>query len=301
MYRKILLPLDGSRLSEGVVAYTAQIAAGVGAKITLLHVVTVQEATAGAPMVTGAPDDVHLPEGTYLKQVEENIRRYGAEVDSWIAAGVPSVEVVRGAEEKGYDLIAMATHGRSGVGRWVFGSTTDKVLHSSKLPMLLVRPGAPSADVPHADTLRSLVVPLDGSALAEMVLPTVESLAGKLKLPVTLMRVVPTAGMIYAGLEPYAYDPRIDEEFQKTAEDYLKKVAGGLRKKGITVTCEQRTGYAALHIIDFADAKKGSLVVMSTHGRSGVGRWIMGSVADRVLRATHRPILLFRSQKPEGQ
>jgi nucleotide-binding universal stress UspA family protein len=188
----------------------------------------------------------------------------------------------------------MATRGRSGIGRWVYGSTTDKVPYGTALPMLVVRPqeGGPSTDV----TFRRLVLPLDGSELSESVIPHAEILARQMSLEVEVVRVVPTATMAYSsGFDTTFFDPKVFDYISDNANDYAEQKAVELREMSLNTTSTVLQGDAPTRIIERADAAAGTLIVMSTHGRTGAGRWVLGSVADRVLRASHTPVLLVRS------
>ena len=295
MFERILLPLDGSRLGEGIIPYVGQIARGFGARVTVLYVAS-PEASA-RPTITRVPDGKVVPVPAYLDEMEGPLAEAGvATADSDMVTGAPAAEIVRYAEGKGYNLIAMATHGRSGPGRWVYGSTTDKVLHSTRLAMLLLRPPTGPAPAPERLPVHTAIVPLDGSELAEAVLPTVVQVAARLDLKVALVRVVPTAAMGYGGFEPYAYDPKIDEQIGAAADDYLRQKSDELKGQRVHVGWHRLRGYPATQIIELAERTGAGMIVMSTHGRSGVGRWVLGSVADRVLRSSHHPVLLMRSK-----
>lgn len=302
MYKKILLPLDGSELGEGILPYVGQIARGMLANVTVMYVTTLEQAASGKTSLVHVPEGQRESVSDYLREMREALERNGVKsTDALVRAGVPSVEIVEYSQAHGYDLIAMATHGRSGVGRWVYGSTTDKVLHSTSLPMLLLRPRDQKERAPGQTPIHTAIVPLDGSALAEAALPIAEDLAKRLSLKVALLRIVPAAAMIYGGFEPYAYDPRIDEEMDKAAEEYLKEKSDALKQRQVHVAYHRMRGYPANQIVDFAEETGGGLIVMSTHGRTGVGRGVLGSVADRVLRSTSLPILLLRSAEPKDE
>lgn len=144
-----------------------------------------------------------------------------------------------------------------------------------------------------------MLVPLDGSELAEVALPYAEELASRLKTEVTLLQVVPRAYQAYDSYWTAYQLPYTDEEMKPlkaSAEDYLKRVADGLRNKGITTRTEVRVGIAADEIINFADETSIDVVGISTHGRTGVSRWALGSVADKVVRGTKRPVALIRAK-----
>jgi nucleotide-binding universal stress UspA family protein len=204
--------------------------------------------------------------------------------------------VVKVAEGQAGTLIAMSTHGRSGVTRWVLGSVTDKVLHATATPMLIVRPrdGAGAGAEPKIETI---IAPLDGSPLAEQALPHVVAVAKALRAKVTLVRVVPTTAY-YLGMMDYpsaVYQELIDAE-EEAAGKYLGEMAAKLRGEGVSIAAEKMgRGDAAGAILDLAVGSPNTLVAMTTHGRSGVGRWVLGSVADRVVRHAGAPVLLIRA------
>lgn len=321
---KILVTLDGSTFSEAIVPAAAQLAEATGSEVHLLSVVedpgirrswveaiALGEAGTGEFMLppTAMPryPDARRGADMNTETLEEAIhsaRQYLAEVALRFPAGAkssavpgndPVAAIADYAAENGIDLIAMSTHGRSGIGRWVYGSNADKLLQSTAYPILLVRPRNGDAPAQGGTPIDTLVVPLDGSLLAEEALAYAEGIASQLSLKLSLIRVVTTPAIAYPGTETYAYDPRLFTDLENDAAAYLRDKQAQLESRGLEVSSTVRGGYPAAHIIDFAEDSEGSVIVMSTHGRGGLGRWIMGSVADRVLRAAYRPILLIRS------
>ncbi len=323
---KILVPLDGSTFWEAILGPVVQVAEAVDAEVHLLTVVEepgmrntwlenlamVDEST-GEFGVAPTPPLPHPSEsGVATESREQALARalhtageYLAQIAGRFSSGRANPKAIAGEDpvgailafslEQGVDLIAMSTHGRSGVGRWVYGSTADKLLHSTTIPLLLMRPRDDEAP-PEAKPIDTLVVPLDGSELAESALAYGEDMARQMSLNISLIRVVSTPALTYPGTESYTYDPQVFTDLESAAISYLKQKQADLEQKGFKVEYVVKGGYPADYIIDFAEASEGSLIVMSTHGRSGIGRWIMGSVADRILRASNRPILLIRSR-----
>ncbi len=297
-FEKVLLPVDGSTLGEGVIPYVAQIAKGSEATVTALYVASREDWDSKGAMLHRDPEAPPVTPQEYLDDIQARLTGAGiGSVDYDIVTGVPWTGIVDYAESYAYDLIAMATHGRSGLGRWRAGSTTDRVLHLTKLPMLLLRPSGPDGPESGSPELRRVIVPLDGSPLSESSLPTAGALAGKLGLEVALLRVVPAVPLAYLEYEPYSqdFDPRIEEQMNVAADDYLARIGDDLGGN-IRVLGHRLNGRAAAEIVDFAANDAEGLIVMSTHGRSGVGRWVLGSVADRVMCSSHRPVLLVRPQ-----
>ncbi len=199
------------------------------------------------------------------------------------------------------DLIVMATHGRSGVIRWTLGSVAEKVLHSTRIPLLLVRP-AKADSATAAAPIRKILVPLDGSELSQSVLPFTESLANSLGAAVVLMRSVPTLWVAAYpdGFVPTLYD-RILRESREAAHRFLTRLAADAQRTGLEVSRVLTVGDPVDQIVKVAEAESAGLIAMSTHGRSGVGRWVMGSVADAVVRRTTRPVLLVRPEAVERE
>jgi nucleotide-binding universal stress UspA family protein len=199
-------------------------------------------------------------------------------------------------------LIAMATHGYSGARRWLLGSVAEKVLHSTKNDLLVVRPkdGSPSGEF----RLKTVIVPLDGSALSEKVLPTVTQLAIRSSLALVLIYVViriyfdpPEALLPLFGM----HVPNPNElwaQARSEANDYMNAKVEQLRADGLSqvssVLIEAGGEGAAAAIIELAGHADDNLVAMSAHGRSGIGRWLIGSVTERVVRHSSNPVLVIR-------
>ncbi|MGZ8425586.1 MAG: universal stress protein [Candidatus Binatia bacterium] len=286
MYKKILVPLDGSKLAEQVLPYARSLAGAYGAAVTLLRV---------------SDPDARLPfsasqsASDYLNYTAASLQPLS--VESLEKIGKPAEVIVDSAAAGSDCLIAMATHGVTGPRRWFLGSVASKVVQSAANPILLIRPmeeGLPPATI----TLKRVVVPLDGSGLAEKVLPHVASLARKLKLEVQLVRAYalpPDAYLVADGVidqGPAQYRRSMHEECEK----YLDGKVAGLRADGVDpVTATVIEGDAANEIVELAAGSPQSLIAMSTHGRSGVGRWVLGSVAERVVQYSRAPVLLIRA------
>ncbi|MGZ8496449.1 MAG: universal stress protein [Candidatus Binatia bacterium] len=287
MYKKILVPLDGSKLAEQVLPYARSLAGAYGAAVTLLRV---------------SDPDARLPfsasqsASDYLNYTAASLQPLS--VESLEKIGKPAEVIVDSAAAGSNCLIAMATHGVTGPRRWFLGSVASKVVQSAANPILLIRPmeeGLPPATI----TLKRVAVPLDGSGLAEKVLPHVASLARKLKLEVQLVRAYalpPDAYLVADGVidqGPAQYRRSMHEECEK----YLDGKVAGLRADGVDpVTATVIEGDAANEIVELAAGSPQSLIAMSTHGRSGVGRWVLGSVAEKVVQHSRAPVLLVRAR-----
>ena len=296
MYEKILVPLDGSELAQIALPYAEKLAKTLGSQLILIYVTESDE------------DKYHYMHQFYLQQMVDAAKRdaerfqdiqgMGAiKVDSVMAVGDPAEEIVEYAGKQDVRLVIMSTHGRSGIKRWALGSVADKVLRAAKQPIALIRAkGARPDMLGERNILSKILVALDGSKESEAVIPYIEELASKLQAEVILLQVIAPDYHIYAagGPEYGVYAEQQIESMKKFARDYLEEIVTGLKQREVTAKAEIVLGTAAETIINFADQTNASLVAMTTHGRSGVSRWAIGSVAERVLRSGNTPVLLVR-------
>lgn len=301
MYKRMLLPLDGSELAEVALSYAKGIASRFGLELILLHVATKGEAES-LPMHQAYIEQTRERLSRETSEIQEKVGGKPVMVKGEVVLGYAADEILRYAADKEIDLTMMATHGRSGIGRWVMGSVADKVLGSSALPVLLVRAGMPR-DVAYENWANPrLLVPLDGSELAELVLPHVEALglAQDGAAPeVILVRVCEPLVLppVTAPETTINWGTTADQyltESKRSAEKYLSRVQRGLTDAGLRVSIEVLEGDPAVAIIDYATKRQVNLVVMATHGRSGLGRWAYGSVAQKLLHGVSCPILMVR-------
>ena len=303
MYKRMLVALDGSKIAEVVFSYARELSGRLGMDLDLLHVCTENEAHQ-LPMCQAYIE--HMAEN--LKTESEEIRRQAAikPVKKSISAvaktviGYPAEEILKYADENKIDTIMLATHGSSGVRRWGLGSVAEKVIHEAKVPVWLI-PAGLRADILYDQMpQRSLLVPLDGSALAEEVIPHVIALAGQrgVKTTVALINVSKPVNVRLSDEDKELIGNDI-ESMQTTGELYLKKIADQIRDAGLETEYEQLVGDPAEEIVRYAANYQPMLIVMSTHGRSGFSRFVFGSVTENVLhRLQKTPVFLIRSSHP---
>lgn len=287
MYNKIFVPLDGSELAEAVLPYVALLGRVLQLPVDLIHV-NDPETVSPSLHPTRAADYLIKTAASFLGRLT---------VSCGVKTGAAAEVILDTASTDAGTLIAMATHGQTGGQRWLLGRVAQKVLQASKNPLVLIRPqdGAPPKS---AVELGTIIVPLDGSRLAEQILPHVVYFASRLGLQVILIRTytLPTAGYFMGA---HVSPPDTAELREKTKEEigeYLqtkieKLTAGGIKKITSVVT----EGRGPEEIIELARKTPGNMVAMSTHGRSGMGRWVLGSVTDRVVSNCGDPVLVIRS------
>ncbi|MFQ5874369.1 MAG: universal stress protein [Dehalococcoidia bacterium] len=307
-YERILVPLDGSATAEEIIPYVLRLARDFNFSITLFHVLRGRgkgQADEGFIFDDGFRAELKTLAGEYLARVAKRLRSQGLTVNTVVAFGSVATRIGGFAKRNRYDLIAMSTRGHSGVKRWAYGSIANKVLHSTDLPLLLIRPERTKESLPENGSFQKVLVPLDGSELAEAVLPTVRMLSTKAGYDLTFMRVVSPVS-IAAGIgglgvsfpSHYLADTAdIDKHYKEIAADYLKGLKWELMAMGLTPEAMVAEGDPAEQIINMSQQMDRPLIVMATHGRSGVSRWVLGSVTDRVLRGCSNPVLLIHPQK----
>ncbi len=304
MYRSILVPLDGSPYGEFAVPVAEGIAERTGARLHLVHV-HVPLATAGS--VRGAPVraygewdmDAKEQEAQYLSSLSERVlQRPGIAAERDLLEGSVVETLTSFAAESAADLIVMTTHGRGPLARAWLGSVADGLARHATVPVLLVRPAADPEPL-GARLFRKVLVPLDGSPLAEQILQPATALGSLSSAEYVLIRVV--SPLVLTGYSPpegglvQALDTSDLERMAQQAEEYLEVRAESLRAEGLVVRTQVVVEMQpAVGILDFARESGTDLIAMATHGRTGFSRLLLGSVADKVLRGTAAPVLLYR-------
>jgi nucleotide-binding universal stress UspA family protein len=304
MFEKILVPLDGSPLAQSVLPYVMALAKGFHSRVILFHVAETaldHEAPEQKAYADETVERVRPLAENYLAGVADEFRKEGIDVETKVVKGRAAAQIVEHADKEDVRLIALSTHGRSGLARLVMGSGIDKILRACEQPVLLVRPRDEGAGGEAAGRLSKIIVPLDGSNAAEAALPFAEELAKALGLEVILIQVIGIETTVHFGsMAPDSWPVPSDvlQQMDVVASGYLTGLAKQLKARGLTVQWEVLRGAAGSRIVEFAKETPDSLVTMTTHGRSGFRRWVMGSVADKVVRHTGEPVLVMRPHRP---
>jgi len=292
MFKKILVPLDGSETAEAILPFVEEIASQARAEIivmTAVQPVAVWDTTVTVTVLENEESSAV----DYLKQVMAKIP---GKQSCRVARGEAAEAILEAADEEAADLIAIGTHGRSGLARWLFGSTAGKVLERAKVPVLFLRPktgedkGAPGAVV------KKILIPLDGSDLAASILPAVEEFAKTMGASIVLIHAV-TPITALPGFETQAPAAvTILDELQKNAQEFLAKLVAEVKARGVEATGLVTIDEPVHAILEAADETKADLIAVATHGRGGLGRAILGSVADGVVRrSADVPCLVLRA------
>ncbi len=266
MYFKILVPLDGSTLAERALSVARSLARRCGAGLELLMVV---------------PDgDGDISSGTgdpYLAAVAEQAESESSPIKWHIVQRDAAPGIVDFARSQGFSLIVMATHGRTGFVRGLLGSVTDQVILNSPVPVLVVNGGsAPVPDI--GEMIDNVIIPLDGSELAESAIEHGEALAEAFKADLVLLRV---AASNSNSIE------------RSLARHYLAGITSSMKVKGSEIEQRVPTGDPGRTVIAAGASLPNAMIVMTTRGTSGLKRRIRGSVADRVIRGATVPTMVI--------
>ena len=291
-FGRLLVPLDGSDAAHVAVDYAAIIPSRA---VTLLSVVP----DGAAELLVAGPGRrqewkaaLVARATAYLDEVAAELSRQGREIPLRVEHGDPAEQIIVAAAD--CDLIVMTTHGRGAGERALFGSVADRVVRHASVPVLLIRGGErPVRESP----LTRVVVPLDGSPAAERALPVAMDLADDLGIRIHLVRAIDAASpraVVRVGPAPASAYAAAVEEARSTATAYLEEQAKRVRARDISVTTEVREGAPAAELN--ALTRPGDIIVMTTHGRTGIGRWLLGSVTERVVREAPVPVLVVRAR-----
>lgn len=304
-FRSILVPLDGSPLAEQAVPLAASIAQRAGGKLRLVLVHELPAPpgdAAAAKLFISIELAIRKSERAYLRGIQARLRKGGTRLSSGVTlTGRAGPELAQHVRELGIDLVVMATHGRGGIRRAWLGSVADNLIRSLEIPVLLVRPreGQPIPDRPPG--AGQILVPLDGSPLAEEALDAASALARVWDTEVTLLQVVrPVLLSDDPALPlPSAYDEELTALSRQQAQDYLDDVVERMHGQGLRATGVAVLGWnAADTILEVARPERVAVIALATHGRGGLRRLALGSVADKLVRGADVPVLVYRPAGP---
>ncbi|HEY0601700.1 MAG TPA: universal stress protein [Herpetosiphonaceae bacterium] len=311
----IVIPLDTSAVSEAVLRPAAALAEALHYELLLLHVIAPATSLIAishpALLSPGMAERWEADELTndrqYLATVAQRMEPLGLSVRTTVRIATDTATAIlacarndailpTSAAEAPPTIVAMTTHGQTGIRHWVLGSVAEQVIHHATLPVLLLRAHASSPSATTPATIRRVLVPLDGSTFAAHALPlahTIASATGATLILLTVASPTDDIGLADGGIEPLWMLAEEDAATQH-AHDSVEAAAQNLRAHGINVDTRWTAGDPATEIVDASTAEHADVIVMATHGRSGVQRLMLGSVAQEVLHLAEQPLLLVR-------
>jgi nucleotide-binding universal stress UspA family protein len=301
---QLLVPLDGSGLALNAIPY-AQALVGDAGSIVLLQVVSPAKPVRsglGTPVVseefTGAWGLETAHKG--LDDTAESLRRHlpsSVSIRSIVSSGDPATEVLNAIGREKITTVVMTSHARGALGRAAFGSVADRVAHNADVPVVIIRPTDETGVIGRPAFFRRIVLPLDGSNLAAEAVPFAQNVATRLNLPISLVNVLDTVST-YAAAGALPLPQSALDEWWNEARDMLTPTATALEAAGITTKIEILQGAAFAAIANYA--KPGDMIVMTTHGRTGFVRWLLGSVAEKLVRSAPVPVCVVPARKKGG-
>lgn len=263
---RLLVALDGTAEAETILAAIMPLVRITRVDLVLLRVASRREEVEEAR--------------AYLTRMEGALALHRVRAESEVDIGAPAPAILARLKDGGFDFAAMTTHGRRGIRRLLMGSVAETVVRSAEVPLIVNRPDARIGD------WKRIVVPLDGSPTAEEVLGDVAALAG---LTGATLHVINVAEALVSapGLE-FAYSAVSLPDMKP----YLRRVKERLTARGLNVEIEARIGFPAADVVRYASEIGAGLIAMTTHGRTGLRRVVMGSVAEHVFRTAPCAVLV---------
>jgi nucleotide-binding universal stress UspA family protein len=302
--RSIAVPLDGSKLAEHALPVAASIARAARARVRLVLVHQLPPPPTdkqSAKLYVSMEVALRKSQRAYLRGIAARLAETWKVKATTVSPTGPVAETLKGwIEESEADLVVMTTHGRGALGRALLGSVADRLVRTLEVPIILIRPGEDES-TPSGDWKpRQIVAGLDGSRLSEAVLPPAGELARLFRVPLTLLQVIEPLAIATDPPLPFptGYDERVTGVLRQEAQDYLDSLAEDLRKQGIEASGAARLGWNAAGTLLELTPDRAGLIAVATHGRGGVQRALVGSVADKLVRAAQVPVLVVR---PRGR
>jgi nucleotide-binding universal stress UspA family protein len=310
MFQSVLVPLDGSTLGEHALPWAVTIAREANAKLRLCHI---HPQAAEVALEASPFYDEELKfklksrQRKYLDDLAQRLKPLLSKAPEVILDEGDVAEKLREqAQKTGADLVVMSSLGRGPMGRLFLGSVTDELLRTLTLPMLLVHPHAEKVDITAAMSVRHMLLPLDGSPIADQILDPAAKLAKIMGAEITLLRVVPPLPVLEPPIAG-AYPPNLDSMLQRleetqhqlmqSARQELERTAAQLQSRVKAVQIRVIENMPADEILQSAKPPAIDLVALATHGRRGLARVFLGSVSDKVIRGAQVPILVVRPKE----
>lgn len=322
MFKRILVPLDGSIRAERAIPVAARIARNTGGSITLVRVVSTSieywPYLAPGPTLAQTAIDGDLEEASkYLAGIAALPDLHDLATETMVLFGPTASTILSVAYSQNADVIVMCSHGYTGATRWIMGSVAEKVAHHSAVPVFIIREGGPLpiGSSPEAIHPFRALVPLDGSARANAVIEPAAYLVSALAAPAQgalhLLRVVKP---LPKGLVGRDIPESEKEQGLQKAKEHLSSTLEQIREGHIaspvgtlnlamtwSVAVDEDVAHAIVRVAENGEDVEGAgtfggcdVVVMTTHGQGGLQHWVIGSITERVLNATKLPLLIVR-------
>ena len=292
MFEKILVPLDTSPMAEQVLPYTIELARAFNSSVYVLNIC---EAHKGHDITSC---QTYLD--TEVSELKNSLAGQAKAVKSELITGSPGEKILFYAQSEKVNLIIMTSHGRSGVTLWPIGSTVDKVLRRTGVPLIIVKVKEAQGASPQTELFKKILVPLDGSELGAKVVPYVAEIAAKMGSEVILFQVIETAKHVHSlgRIDTVPFVEGELDSLKKRAAEFLEQKSRKFAESRAKVSTLVKAGNVAEEILKYADENSCSLIALSSHGHSGFESWIIGSITSKVLNAGKKSLLFVPAIEP---
>lgn len=291
-FKRILVPFDGSELAERALVPALALTATMSAKLFFIRVVIPLSLNLDPKLYQSIIEQRQAEASRYLRSIQSRFSSSQADIETQVLVGRAARSIINFAQEKEIDLIVMSSHGRSGVNRWIYGSVADKVLHNVSCAKVIIHPQV----ITEHYSVKRILVPLDGSLIAEQALEPALALAEAVSAELIFLRVRTVSQILGQPVPGWSGLDAVMETTEQDANAYLSGVQADMGDSSVSTSLRVTTGPAAEAIIDTADSQRVDLIVMCSRGCSGIERWVFGSVAEKVLRGANCVTLVIQSQ-----
>lgn len=296
MTKKLVVPLDGSKLGETVLPWASALARETQASLLLVRIALSRQYGTGY-LAMGVHKQHTLPEWreaeAYLGQVKRRLEKDGLQVHTRVREGLIAENVLDIADDEDASAITLTTHGRHGFARFFLGSVAEGLVHETRIPLFVVPAAAGRRG--RAPSFQRILVPLNGSPLAEQALEFISDITSP-ETTIVLVRVVSPDDVEADVPNTLVVGQDAHHRAETDARNYLQGVAHQLHSIGRKAQIMSSSGRPAHEILIAAHAAEADVIAMTTHGRTGPGRWRLGSVADEVVRHGDMPVLLISAR-----
>jgi nucleotide-binding universal stress UspA family protein len=293
IFNRILVPLDGSAMAERALVPALALAEAMSAKLFFIRVAIPLSLNLDPNFYQRFIELRQHEAKQYLQTIQPRFSSTPVEIETQVIVGRGAKSIINYAKENDIDLIVISSHGGSGINRWIYGTVADKVLHNAPCAIVLIH----SQEQAEPFTLKRILLPLDGSAIAEQALEPALALAEAALAELLLLRVTTVPQVSVQPVPGWPGFEAIRDAAENEANAYLKSVQAVVAKSSVPTSLNVISGAVAEDIIDVADGHKVDLIIMCSHGLSGIERWAFGSVSERVLRGANCATMVIRGQE----
>jgi nucleotide-binding universal stress UspA family protein len=299
--KNMLIPLDGSELAKSAIPL-AQALAGADGNMLLLQVLPPSDPIRDNLGVALVSED--MAGSWHMEEVQRDLDAFAETlrlrmqsaiaVKAAVTVGDPATEILNSAQREHIRTIVMTSHARGALGRVAFGSVADRIARTAEIPVVIVRPSDEIETLGVPAKVRRIIVPLDGSALADSAIPYVRDVAARLGIPVSLVHVIDTVSPYVASAAMPIPQSALNDWWNE-ARDMLEPAAKIFDEAGVSSKIEVLQGSPFAAISNFVTPS--DLIVMTSHGRTGFTRWLLGSVAEKLVRSAPAPVCIVPARK----